>query len=506
MDELGNNGVSKEMRLGPQDFGNLAWAFAKLAILHKPLFKALSKGGIAKMQQFPPQNVANLAWAFATLLVEDSPLMAAISSYSLQRRKEFETQHLAHVFWSFASLAVVDKRLFDACAMEAVRKAKEFNCQEVANTAWAVAKLGFINKPLLQAVAAVSSLRMAEFVPQDVAAVAWAFAKIAFVDLPLLAELAARAQGKISEFNPQDLANTAWAMAQQRYCNAQLMDSFSGQVWRTLGQFEASDFSSTAWSFSTLAVPDGDPLMTAVSAEVVKKLDSLGAQQLGTLADLDLPCSSAVRRLLQDLVHDFARQMPRTLAEYRAGRYARLLRDFEVDCFGSFGDRLLLNSLGIHEAPEDFFLRAAARVAEYENENRSFWWRSEGLMHQRVLSYAELELRLPGSSAVVACRLQQNGYQGSRPLHPFLIATTLPLNGNVDRGLCSEFQLLEKCLEDLSAGSTAKLAGATGWLQLFVTGPPCLSCAGAMHQFKLEMPLVLFSVSIGEELQYRGMN
>jgi len=97
----------------------------------------------------------------------------------------------------------------------------------------------------------------------------------------------------IHEFNPQDLANTAWAVANIRMRDNQLMHFISAEIRGKLTKFEGSDFSSTAWAFSTLEV-DAGPLLTAISSEVLHKLSSLGWQQLGTLADLDLPCQSMV--------------------------------------------------------------------------------------------------------------------------------------------------------------------------------------------------------------------
>lgn len=264
------------------------------------------------------------------------------------------------------------------------------------------------------------------------------------------------------------------------------------------------------------------PLCNAISEEASKKLTSLGTQQLGTLADLNLPCSDAVELRLREVVLQFADGVPNSLAGFEKGDYARLVEYFDLDCFGSRGDSYLLSLLCIAEAPRDFSERAALLVVQFQKRHAETWWRSDGLLHQRVVSYAEMDVEpfaARNCGALRSPRFQQNGYHGMRQGQDWIVATSLPLNSNVDRSLCSEYQLLSQVCEDL-AGSRLQLsgpsrqqvapgrqllAGARGWLRLHVTGAPCLSCIGAMHQFQLLAPGVQLSISIGEELQFEGI-
>jgi len=295
------------------------------------------------------------------------------------------------------------------------------------------------------------------------------------------------------------------------------MDSISSQARSKLSQFEGSDFSTTAWAFSALGLTH-EPLLDAISAEVIKKIGSLGAQQLGTLVDLGLPCQKAVEQKLQDTISRFLNGIPKTVEEFKSGVYSRLVEDFEVDNFGTQGDRYLLAELGIQDAPPEFGVKGARLAVEYQQEHAESWWRSEGLLHQRVVSYAEIDLELGiGRPPIRGCRYQQNGYHGTRQTENFIIPTSLPFNHNVDRSLCSENQLLSSVCEDV-AGQGARphslqreadsvlLAQARGWVRLFVTGAPCLSCVGAMRQFQLLLPNVSLCVSIGEELQHDALS
>jgi len=236
----------------------------------------------------------------------------------------------------------------------------------------------------------------------------------------------------------------------------------------------------------------------------------LGPQQLGTLADLSLPCHAAVELRLSLAISEFHARMPRTLDEFRRGAYVQLVNDFEVDNFGSKGDRLLLDHIGIFEGPPCFAARAARLAVKYQAERADSWWRAEGLLHQRVVAYAELDLEVPlRKQYVYGHRFQQNGYQGSRKGSVWIVPTSLPFNQNVDRSLCSENQLMSLVLEEVAgtgeAGTQRPLEGVRGWLQLFVTGAPCLSCVGAMVQFQLLLPAVAFAVCIGPELHPDGL-
>merc|ERR1712008_31131 len=106
-------------------------------------------------------------------------------------------------------------------------------------------------------------------------------------------------------------------------------------------------------------------------------------------------------------------------------------------------------------------------------------------------------------------RFQQNGYQGARPKSNWILPTPLPFNHLVDRGLCSEIQLLsgvcEELMDSVYGSSFCQLQDVQGWLWLFVTGAPCLSCVGAMQQFQLLLPGTQLRVTIGEELQFDAL-
>eukprot|EP00747_Dinoflagellata_sp_TGD_P091251 gnl/TRDRNA2_/TRDRNA2_164991_c0_seq1.p1 gnl/TRDRNA2_/TRDRNA2_164991_c0~~gnl/TRDRNA2_/TRDRNA2_164991_c0_seq1.p1 ORF type:complete len:298 (-),score=49.22 gnl/TRDRNA2_/TRDRNA2_164991_c0_seq1:40-933(-) len=295
-----------------------------------------------------------------------------------------------------------------------------------------------------------------------------------------------------------------------RMRGGKVMRSTSVESCSKAAQFEGADFSTTAWAFSVLE-SDREAVRSTITREVVKEADSLGAQQLGTLADLELSCHKAVAARLRDTVCRFFARLPQGHDAFRRGLYAQLVDEFEVDNFGTVGDRQLLDSMGIREGPAEFAAKAAKLVVDYQELRPDTWWRSEGLLHSRVVSYAEYELVVQSGQVLDGCRgrFQQNGYHGSRHSQQWIVATPLPFNRNVDRSLCSENQLLSALCQELAGEeqgmSTAAFAQTTGFLRLFVTGAPCLSCVGAMWQFRLLAPSVVFEVSIGKELEIDAM-
>eukprot|EP00811_Abedinium_folium_P028012 NODE_4302_length_1908_cov_6.608647.p1 GENE.NODE_4302_length_1908_cov_6.608647~~NODE_4302_length_1908_cov_6.608647.p1 ORF type:complete len:300 (-),score=78.50 NODE_4302_length_1908_cov_6.608647:265-1164(-) len=278
------------------------------------------------------------------------------------------------------------------------------------------------------------------------------------------------------------------------------MGSARCQATEKIPRLKGPDSSTSAWAFPNIG-SERDAATSAAPEEVTEEADSLGAQQLGTLGDLQLPCQAAVETRLHQRIDAFLARLPATVEDFRRGGYLELVEDFEVDNFGAAGDRRILDAIGIRCGQSDFGERAARFAVEYQEQHAETWWRSECLLHARVVSYAEFDLTADGGGgALHGSRFQQNGYQGAaRRGQEWILPTRLPLNCNVDRSLCSEAQLLAGICDDLMS-PTGMLQSARGYLRLFVTGAPCLSCIGSMRQFQLLLPHVALSVDIGEEL------
>lgn len=432
--------------------------------------------------------------------------MSRLAAAALPSLAEYHSQHLAHIFWSFGSLGIINRSLLDALAYWASSRIETFNSQELANTSWACAKLAYLNESLFNSIASMCRAEQIErieriglrFVPQDLANIAWAFAKAIYVKVPVLVALCSRAAGCIQEFNHQDLANMAWAMANLLLRNEKLMRAIAEHAEERISQFEGTDFSSTAWSLATLHF-EHEALRRALAEQVRSKIWSLGSQQLGSLADLKLGCQDVVEAKLRDIVRHFARAMPRSLEDFQR-KYSKMVQEVEADTFGTWGDELLLDLLGLTAAP-DFKQKAAGLALKYHQQNLHKCFRGENLLHQRVVSYAELDLSIQ-QQVLQYASYQQNGYDDWRPKKDFLYATCLPCNALVDRSLCSEFQLLSKICEEvasfLSQVQRAPWFDVRGQVQIFVAGAPCLSCVGAIGNSACSCQMLTSSLPLGQ--------
>lgn len=74
---------------------NIAWAYATLAYLVRPLMEAISAEAVSRVEQFATRDIANIAFAFATLRVLHAPLMSALSAAALRQLHRVEPQSLA---------------------------------------------------------------------------------------------------------------------------------------------------------------------------------------------------------------------------------------------------------------------------------------------------------------------------------------------------------------------------------------------------------------------------
>lgn len=380
----------------------------------------------------------------------------------------------------------------------------------------------------MEALAAESMAKISLLNPHDLSGTAWAYATLSLSHHePLLQAIAAGSIPLLSEFNSQDLANTAWSFATRCFKNAQLMDSQPTEVLAKLGEFAPQGLATTAWAYSSLGVTD-PTLLNAISAEALKKLDEIEAQSLGILADAKLPCRQAVERTLQPLAERFIGELPHVLNPTRIAAFLQFVRDVRIDNFGAWGTRFVLERIGFMEPPPDFIERALRQIrlglgsaGTSMEDRRSAEAESAlagtALVHRRVFSYAEYEIEATSSEAgsgrlVAGSIIKENGRRehqerpvgnsGASWTWPALKPLASPISGLVDRGLCSEFQVLRAIPEEAAAvAAPVQLPPPPlrGRLRLFVSTAPCVSCIWAMRQFHLLHPSMRLEVANGEE-------
>ncbi|OLP82267.1 hypothetical protein AK812_SmicGene37090 [Symbiodinium microadriaticum] len=257
--------------------------------------------------------------------------MHTIVAAAMPKLAALNSQHSAHMFWSFGSSAVIARSFLEAPAEHAIKSAFDSNCQELANSVRECAKLAFVNEQLLGATMQAGGLRIPDSVPQDFANVSRELCKTSHIDVPTTSATASLSLQRVHESNAQDLANAVQRLANAQFRSVLLMHSaahHAGTQW--MGQFEGSDFSSTAWSFSTME-STCEALFEAIAEEVREQWRKSFGQ-----------CS-------QVIIQQFAQDVPSSMDGFRSGRYQSLVEDLAVDSFGSWGDRLLLDLLGIPE-------------------------------------------------------------------------------------------------------------------------------------------------------------
>jgi len=299
-----------------------------------------------------------------------------------------------------------------------------------------------------------------------------------------------------------------------------MVDSQSAEVLTKISEFAPQGLATTAWAYSSLGVTDAT-LLEAISKEVLRKLDEIEAQSLGILADAKLGCREEVEKTLQPLAERLLENLPRSLDPSSTAAFQQFVHDIRVDNFGAWGTRFVFRRMGLAEPPADFCKRAAQQIClgacaggeDRRGREAVSALSGAALVHRRVFSYAEYELRLPGCGAPLAGSLTRENGRRERPgddstrrdrgvaspptsLRPL----SSPISGLVDRSLCSEFQLLSAIMDLARQPPGAGSGGsAEGRVCLFVSTAPCISCIWALRQFQLLLPWACLEVANGEE-------
>merc|ERR1719499_1860213 len=90
----------------------------------------------AKITACRHQEIGNIAWAYATLAVRNEPLFDAIADETVRTTAQFNVQGLANTLWAFAKLSIVHKQLIDAVSAAALATMTIWDPQALANLAW----------------------------------------------------------------------------------------------------------------------------------------------------------------------------------------------------------------------------------------------------------------------------------------------------------------------------------------------------------------------------------
>lgn len=273
-----------------------------------------------------------------------------------------------------------------------------------------------------------------------------------------------------------------------------------------IDEFEVVQIASLLWSFSTLALVDAEgglaPAQLRVLAGAPAVLDGeWQGHSLCLLANSLKPVSDALdpglwtkvegRWLAQ--LEELATALEQVSFPPEPGPYLEALRASGCYHVGPRYTQGLLQRLGIQEAPAAFTTAGRHATAGRQEGiiavadfSISFGDRGAALEGSRLLVS---ESR--GGGGVAAGSAAASAASEARPL------VAAPLAH--DRSGHAEFQLLCGILDDVEAAAKDNAATwrseAAGTLHLYVTHHPCLSCIGALCQFRAALPGVAVSVS-----------
>ncbi|CAJ1380026.1 unnamed protein product, partial [Effrenium voratum] len=489
-----------------QHLSIVAWACATLGV-RSALLDGIAVEAARKMRTFTAQNLANLVWAFAVLDVRHPKLFSAVSLEARKKLQEFHQQHLCNLAWAFSVVQQPDEELLLPVAEMVIERAPGFNPQGLSNMACAFAVLGLAHHRMFEVIAEVAVDKIHECSPHDLESLAWAFARLGVFKKDLMRHISQAAKSKVQDFHPLDFANIAWAFATLGEKDDELMETLAREAENKVSTFSSQALGNCAWAFSSLRCPGADLLLGAIADEARGR--ELDPQHLAALLDAKLCCDENGRRL-GAVLWRFMEVFPQSEAQWQGEEYWSFLQKLQVDNFGRYGSKFLLQRMGIAKADRTFTAKALREVTGYIRENNTVLQglTTQDVLHKRVCSFAEFSFVVQGRRCEGAM-IRENGYWTKSAVRGgkarWLRAAHLKVGALVDRSLCSEFQLLEELCDHLEAcGLSQGAESVEGLLQLFISTTPCVSCLGALGQFRQLLPAITMEVSFGQMPMRQG--
>lgn len=515
----------------PQDLGNTLWALATLGFRHEGSLNALCMQCFPQAENFDQQNLSIIMWALATIQYKNMNLLHHLTQHATERIKTFRSQGMSNITWACAKFQFQQKCLLMTVAEEAIPRLDEFEPQHMAILAWAYATLEFPNRPLLTAICKAATRKMQQFGPQHIANLTWAMATLSHKDEEYLAAMCERAVEQARDFNPQECSNLAWSLALLTYRHDALLEVLSERSQEIVAEFIPQNLGNSAWAYNRLGYR-AEALMRTLARQAAcvlhecqgqEILDLIEAISTGGYEDVvdatdwtvingwiierstaaeEFIAINANMALQFKRLSDFDRAL--AVQDYRDN-----LQSFSIIGLGYHYTSLVLRRFGV-TVPEGAALdawaataRAAAPAALNETDASKNVEAQEGLRANRTVCvykfslWASQEARNSGAAADV--NVDPVGVVSQTAVDSWelgLVASTL----KHPRGGDGEFQALQACARacyerlhlDPLAGEGAE---AVGELWLHVTEVPCLSCVGAMAQFRQLFPNVLLNVS-----------
>eukprot|EP00929_Paragymnodinium_shiwhaense_P097298 TRINITY_DN59034_c0_g1_i2.p1 TRINITY_DN59034_c0_g1~~TRINITY_DN59034_c0_g1_i2.p1 ORF type:complete len:939 (-),score=231.37 TRINITY_DN59034_c0_g1_i2:676-3492(-) len=510
---------------GTQDVGNTIWALATLMYRHEAALAGLCSAAFSLAERFDQQGLSITMWSLATLGYKNMNLMHCLTSNATERIKTFKSQGMSNITWACAKFQFQQKCLLMTVAEEAIPRLDEFDPQHMSILAWAYATLEFPNRPLLTALCRAATRKMHLFSAQHMANMTWAMATLAHKDEEYLQAMTRQALTQAAEFNPQECSNLAWALALLTFRNDELLEILSRRSQEIVEDFIPQNLGNSAWAYNRLGYRD-EMLMKTLTRQAARMLPECQGQEildlleaLGTGGYEDVVDECDLNFISNWIVErsagatTFIKQQAGLALEWpRLSDFDRALavqdyRDqlaaFNVIGLGYNYTASILEELGVHLPSGDSLVnwKEAASAAAEGVMNASDASKNaeaqEGLKACRTVCVYRYSLSAPSQGK--AARREPSGVASSQAVDAWelgLVAATLKHH----RGGDGEFQALQSCaracLDELGLDPlTGAGAAVEGEVWLHVSEVPCLSCVGAMAQFRRLFPKVSLCVS-----------
>eukprot|EP00405_Crypthecodinium_cohnii_P058902 CAMPEP_0206617772 /NCGR_PEP_ID=MMETSP0325_2-20121206/59828_1 /ASSEMBLY_ACC=CAM_ASM_000347 /TAXON_ID=2866 /ORGANISM="Crypthecodinium cohnii, Strain Seligo" /LENGTH=722 /DNA_ID=CAMNT_0054139807 /DNA_START=147 /DNA_END=2312 /DNA_ORIENTATION=+ len=509
---------------GPQDLGNTLWALAALQFRHDAALAAICKECFEKAAIFDHQNLSISMWSFAILGYKNMNLFHHMTQIITERVQEFPSQGIANTVWSLAKFHFQQKCLLMTVAEDIMPRLDTFQPQHLSIIAWAYATLEFPNRPLLTALCQAATKKMDIFSAQHMANMTWAMATLAHKDEEYLRRLAVQALSQVQNFNPQECSNLAWAFALLAYRDDELLGSLSKRSQEIMMEFIPQNLGNTAWAYNRLGYRD-EGLMRRIVQEASMRLSDCQGQEtldiieaIATGNYIEAVDQACWARLMAwtgqkfELARNFlekSSELPLTLPGLASFDRALAVQDYrdhlaslEVIGLGYTWTSRLLEHFGVN-LPEGRELEAWREAAQQVAGDA----RHEG--DQLKNHEAKEGLRACRTVCVYCCSLQRAATTTPEKPATLVIPPTPLMSGpptdayelglfaatlKHHRGGDGEFQALQACARACAELGCHPLLSedpayqAFGEVWLHVTEVPCLSCVGAMAQFRRLFP------------------
>eukprot|EP00811_Abedinium_folium_P028218 NODE_4350_length_1903_cov_5.240991.p1 GENE.NODE_4350_length_1903_cov_5.240991~~NODE_4350_length_1903_cov_5.240991.p1 ORF type:complete len:585 (+),score=159.64 NODE_4350_length_1903_cov_5.240991:216-1757(+) len=487
------------------------WSFATLEMRDMPLFERAADHIVEHLSECGPQELNNMLWACAAGDARLPWFFLKVGNHALARGLEgFKTHELAIMMWAHAMAGISNTEFFHAVFEEVIVHRGIDSCapREVSNMSWAYSSIiGRANVEWFTAVERYVPARIAEFELQCIGNTLWAFASVGVFSEPVFRAACGEMATCCASKSPEAMRDAVQNIAQ--VLTAVHVAKFTHVPF----------FKAAAECFLQLGPLGGGA--------------GLGLREIVVLCNTLLPAREHLERW-PDLDAAMQRSVLKPLLEalpprLRVGRepssgdwatFAALVGEMEIDNLGLFYTSRFLRAaavvseaevLGFAEEPSTWARAAAhtcieerAHIVAVSAEDRKVSRQLDRVNKREIVAWLAYDVQLQGRQCVETGRCffwrpsleEASEHAAEAWLQPITTrsrrAPTLisdhDRSGHAERG----------ALLDIAASWLPARGHLEGWLRLYITHFPCISCVGVIAQFAWLFPTVQLSVAFAD--------